>query len=155
MRRALALAAVAGLACTREPREPPAPTPAPDAATRAPAQAVAPAEPAAGVQASPAPAAQATPTTSTGRRIEITVNEAGFSPREVKVKKGEPATLVFTRVTDRTCITAIDIPAENVKQLELPLNEPTAVTITPVNAGVEAFHCNAMAMGNGKIVVEE
>jgi plastocyanin domain-containing protein len=90
-----------------------------------------------------------------GRRIEIVVNETGFSPREVKVKKGEPAKLVFTRVTDRTCITAIDIPAEDVKGLELPLDEPVAVTITPKKAGVEAFHCTAMAMGNGKIVVEE
>jgi Cu(I)/Ag(I) efflux system membrane fusion protein len=85
---------------------------------------------------------------------EIKVTDDGFVPSEVKVKKGEPATLVFTRTTERTCITAIDIPDEGVKKVELPLNKPVAVTITPKKAGVEAFHCSAMAMGNGKIVVE-
>lgn len=89
------------------------------------------------------------------RRVEIKVTEAGFEPREVKLKKGEPATLVFTRLTDATCITAIDIPDENVKKLELPLGKPASVTVTPRKAGVEAFHCSAMGMGNGKLVVEE
>ena len=103
----------------------------------------------AGAAPAAAPAAQA------GRKIEITVNEAGFEPREIKLKKGEPATLVFTRKTERTCITAIDIPAEDVKKLKLPLNQPVALTITPKKAGVEAFHCSAMGMGNGKLVVED
>jgi plastocyanin domain-containing protein len=98
-----------------------------------------------------APAAEA----KAARKIAIQVNEEGFQPREVKLKKGEPVTLVFTRVTDRTCITAVDIPDENVKKLKLPLNEPVALTITPKKAGVEAFHCTAMGMGNGKLVVEE
>jgi plastocyanin domain-containing protein len=90
-----------------------------------------------------------------GRQIEITVTETGFEPREIKLKKGEAATLVFTRKTEHTCITAIDIPAEDVKKLKLPLNQPVALTITPKKAGVEAFHCTAMAMGNGKLIVEE
>jgi plastocyanin domain-containing protein len=90
-----------------------------------------------------------------GRKIEIKVNEQGFVPREVKLRKGEPVTLVFTRVTERTCITAIDIPDENVKKLELPLNEPVALALTPKKAGVEAFHCTAMGMGNGKLVIED
>jgi plastocyanin domain-containing protein len=90
-----------------------------------------------------------------GRKVEIKVTDAGFEPREVKTRKGEALTLVFTRVTDRTCITAVDIPAEKVKGLELPLNKPVAVTVTPQKAGVEAFYCTAMAMGNGKIHVQE
>ncbi|HEU4382243.1 MAG TPA: cupredoxin domain-containing protein [Anaeromyxobacteraceae bacterium] len=94
------------------------------------------------------------PAAPAGRKVEIKVTDAGFEPREVKAKKGEPLTLVFTRVTDRTCITAIDIPAEKVKAFDLPLNKPVSLTITPAKAGVEAFHCTAMAMGNGKIVVE-
>ena len=89
-----------------------------------------------------------------GRRVEIKVTDAGFEPREVKAKKGEPLTLVFTRVTDATCIRAIDIPDENVKNLKLPLNQAVSVTVTPKKAGVEKFHCTAMAMGNGQIVVE-
>ncbi len=101
----------------------------------------------AGEKPSAQPVAQA-------RRIDIKVTDAGFEPREIRVKKGEPVTLVFTRVTDRTCITAIDIPDEEVKKLELPLNRPAEVTITPKKPGVEAFHCSAMAMGNGRIHVE-
>lgn len=90
-----------------------------------------------------------------GRKVEIKVTDAGFEPNQVKAQKGKPVTLVFTRTTDRTCITAVDIPDENVKALELPLGKPVAVTITPKKAGVEPFHCTAMGMGNGKIVVQD
>jgi plastocyanin domain-containing protein len=100
-------------------------------------------------------AAEKPSTAAQGQRIEIVVNDSGFEPREVKVKKGQPTTLVFTRKTDHTCITAVDIPAENVKKLKLPLNQPVSVTVTPKKAGVEAFHCSAMAMGDGKLIVED
>jgi plastocyanin domain-containing protein len=98
-----------------------------------------------------APALAAEP----ARKVDIKVTDAGFEPREVKAKKGQPLTLVFTRTTDRTCITAIDIPDEKVKGVELPLNKAVAVTVTPKKAGVEAFHCSAMAMGNGKLIVAD
>jgi plastocyanin domain-containing protein len=89
-----------------------------------------------------------------GKKIEIKVTSAGFEPREIKVKKGEPVTLTFLRTTDKTCIKAIDIPAEKVKNFELPLDKAVSLTFTPAKAGVEKFHCTAMAMGDGKIVVE-
>jgi plastocyanin domain-containing protein len=89
------------------------------------------------------------------RKVAIQVTDAGFEPREVKAKKGQPVTLVFTRVTDRTCITAIDIPDEKVKGLELPLNQAVSVTVTPKKAGTEPFHCTAMGMGNGKLIVAD
>jgi len=89
------------------------------------------------------------------RRVEIKVTEDGFQPREVQLKKGERVTLVFTRVTDDTCITAIDIPAERVAKLELPLNKPVSVAITPSKAGTEEFHCSAMGMGDGRLIVSE
>lgn len=99
------------------------------------------------------PALAADPPPATGNKIEIKVTDKGFEPQEIKVKKGQPVTLSFLRTTDRTCIKAIDIPAEKVKGFELPLNKAVAVTITPAKAGVEKFHCTAMAMGGGKIVV--
>ncbi len=86
--------------------------------------------------------------------IVIKVTENGFEPKEVKVKKGVATTLTFLRTTDRTCIKAVDIPAEKVKAFQLPLDKPVTLTITPAKAGVEKFHCTAMAMGDGKIVVE-
>ena len=91
----------------------------------------------------------------TERRVEIKVTADGFQPHEVKLKKGEHVTLVFTRVTDDTCITAIDIPAEHVSNLELPLGDPVPVTFTPAKAGTEEFHCSAMGMGDGRLIVLE
>ncbi len=46
--------------------------------------------------------------------VQIKVTGRGFEPQQVKVKKGQPTTLVFTRTSDRTCITAVDIPAERI-----------------------------------------
>jgi plastocyanin domain-containing protein len=51
-------------------------------------------------------------------------------------------------------MTAVDIPEENVKELELPLNKTVTVTFTPKKTGTERFHCSAMAMGKGRIIVE-
>ncbi len=90
-----------------------------------------------------------------GKKVAIKVTADGFQPQQIKVKKGVPTTLEFTRVTEDTCITELDIPAENVKELALPLNKPVSVTVTPRKAGVEKFHCSAMGMGDGKIVVED
>lgn len=104
--------------------------------------------------ASAAAATQSASTPAAGRTVEIKVTEAGFQPREVKARVGEPLTLVFTRVTDRTCIIAIDIPDEKVKGFQLPLDKPVSLTITPATVGVRAFHCSAMGMGGGRIVVE-
>jgi plastocyanin domain-containing protein len=90
-----------------------------------------------------------------GKRVEIKVTRAGFEPRQIKLKKGEPVTLVFTRTTEETCITAVDIPDEGVQGLDLPLGKPVSVTLTPKKAGTEPFHCTAMGMGNGKLIVRE
>ncbi|HEX8909766.1 MAG TPA: cupredoxin domain-containing protein [Anaeromyxobacteraceae bacterium] len=97
------------------------------------------------------------PATAPGaaRQVSIQVTDRGFEPKEVRVKRGQPTTLVFTRLTDRTCITAIDIPAEGVKKLELPLRQAVSLTITPKSNGIEKFHCTAMGMGGGKIIVED
>lgn len=96
------------------------------------------------------PAAAADPA-----RVEVKVTDAGFEPREITAKKGQPLAITFLRTTDRTCIRAIDIPGEKVKGFDLPLNKPVTLTITPQKAGVQPFHCTAMAMGNGRIVVKD
>ena len=104
----------------------------------------------------PAKAAEKTPAAAkAGKKVAIKVTADGFQPHQIKVKKGEATTLEFTRVTDDTCITELDIPAENVKEFPLPLNKTVSLTITPKKAGVEKFHCSAMGMGDGKIIVED
>jgi plastocyanin domain-containing protein len=101
------------------------------------------------------PDARAPATAPGAVRVSIQVTDRGFEPKEVRVKRGQPTTLVFTRLTDRTCITAIDIPAEGVKKLELPLRQAVSLTITPKLNGIEKFHCSTMGMGGGKIIVED
>lgn len=96
----------------------------------------------------------AAPPAGSVKEVQIKVTSKGFEPQVVKAKKGQPISLVFTRTTEETCITAIDMPAEDVKSFELPLNKAVTLTITPKNAGVEKFHCSAMAMGDGKLIVE-
>jgi membrane fusion protein, copper/silver efflux system len=88
-------------------------------------------------------------------KVEVKVTEEGFQPKTVKAKKGQPLTMVFTRTTDSTCITAIDIPDLKVKEFDLPLNKAVSLTVTPTKAGVAKFHCSAMGMGDGKIVVAD
>jgi plastocyanin domain-containing protein len=107
--------------------------------------------------AADAPAKSSLPASSSAavRTVKIKVTDAGFEPREIRVKKGEPTELVFLRTTDQTCITAVDIPDEKVSKFELPLDKPVALIIRPTKVGVEAFHCSAMGMGNGKIIVHE
>lgn len=102
-----------------------------------------------------APAFAAESAAKGGQKVDIKVTDDGFVPREIKVKKGQPTTLVFTRVTDATCITAIDIPDEKVKEFQLPFNKAVSLTVTPKKKGVEKFHCSAMGMGDGKLIVED
>ena len=61
--------------------------------------------------------------------IEVTAGKKGFNPSSVHFKKGDPATLVFTRTTDETCATSVVFPELNVKK-DLPKGEPVAITIS-------------------------
>jgi len=101
-----------------------------------------------------APAFAGPPDAPKAKEVQIKVTDNGFEPREVRAKKDQPIALVFTRTTERTCITAIDMPAENVKSFELPLHKAVTLTVTPRKVGVEKFHCSAMGMGDGKLIVE-
>jgi plastocyanin domain-containing protein len=89
---------------------------------------------------------------ATAQTVALTVTEHGFSPERVTVKKGEPVTLVITRITDKTCATAISIPGYDIKR-ELPLNKPVSITFTPKSAGEIKYVCG-MGMPGGVIVVD-
>jgi plastocyanin domain-containing protein len=88
-----------------------------------------------------------------GRRIELTVTGQGFSPTPVKVKRGEPLTLVVTRTTDRTCAKEIVIPSEGI-HVALPLNQPVEVRLTPKKTGELKYGCAMDQMIAGVLVVE-
>jgi plastocyanin len=88
-----------------------------------------------------------------GKRYDIRVEDAGYSPEKLLVKVGEEATLVFTRVTWGTCGKTVVIPQLEVKE-DQPYNEPVAVSFRPTQAGEIGFACG-MDMMKGTIVVTQ
>jgi len=88
-----------------------------------------------------------------GQLVELTVTEEGFVPSPVKVRAGEPVTLVVTRRTDRTCATEILIPAYDIEE-ELPLDEPVTITFTPTQTGEIQYGCGMGQMIGGVLLVE-
>jgi len=81
--------------------------------------------------------------------VPIRVTEKGFEPSRIEVKKGTNATLVFTRMTDKTCATDV-IFGENGAHLDLPLNQPVRIALGTVNDNIP-FACG-MKMITGEIV---
>lgn len=80
--------------------------------------------------------------------VPIQVTEHGFEPNRIEVVKGANTTLVFTRVTDRTC--AKDVVINNGAHLDLPLNQPVRIGLGTVNSTIP-FACG-MKMVTGEVV---
>jgi plastocyanin domain-containing protein len=87
------------------------------------------------------------------RTVEIAVTEDGFVPSPIKVKKGEPLTLVVTRKTDATCARHLVLDEEHIKQ-ELPLGKPVRISFTPKKAGELKYGCAMGKMVAGLLRVE-
>lgn len=94
----------------------------------------------------------AAPTGSHDQSVPITVGTAGFAPDRIELKAGIPTRLVFTRTTDETCATEIQVPGFDIGPTSLPLNEPTSIEITPPADGSATFACG-MDMVTGTIIV--
>ncbi|MFT3925796.1 MAG: cupredoxin domain-containing protein [Myxococcales bacterium] len=86
-------------------------------------------------------------------RVEMTVTEHGFEPQNVRVKSGEPVTLVITRKTDSTCATEIVIDEYGVNT-KLPLNTAVTLSFTPKKSGMLKYGCAMQKMIGGVIKVE-
>jgi plastocyanin domain-containing protein len=108
--------------------------------------------PAVAATAAPQKAPAAAPAPA-GKTIEMSVTEKGFEPDVLKVKKGEPVTLVITRKTDRTCATEIVIDEEKIST-KLPLNKAVTVSFTPKKTGDMKYGCAMGKMIGGVLKVE-
>jgi plastocyanin domain-containing protein len=96
------------------------------------------------------PVVQAPPKTN---RITLEVTGDGFVPSNVKVKAGEPVTLVVTRKTDETCATDLLIEGTDINT-PLPLNKAVEIAWTPTKAGAVKFGCAMDKMIGGVLLVE-
>jgi plastocyanin domain-containing protein len=85
-------------------------------------------------------------------RVEMTITDKGFEPQNLRVKKGEPVTLIITRKTDTTCATEIVIDEYKI-HTKLPLNQPVTVTFTPSKSGELKYGCAMKKMIGGVIKV--
>jgi plastocyanin domain-containing protein len=99
------------------------------------------------------PAPKSAPAPAAGKTIQMSVTEKGFEPALVKVKKGEPVTLVITRKTEKTCATEIVIDEEKIST-KLPLNQAVTVSFTPKKAGDMKYGCAMGKMIGGVLKVE-
>lgn len=78
--------------------------------------------------------------------------DGGYQPNQVTFKQGEPAELVFKRVSDRGCVQVVQSQALGFKR-ELPLNEEVHFPIDTTTPGTYGFACG-MDMVKGQVVVE-
>ncbi len=83
--------------------------------------------------------------------VAITVDADGFKPSAVTLKKGAPATLVFTRTVDDTCATEVVFPELSIKK-ELPKNTPVSITVPTDKEQKLTFQCG-MGMYKSSVVV--
>ena len=85
------------------------------------------------------------------QEVEIEV-KGGYDPGVVRLKRGQPARLVFNRQETSPCSEEIVIPAFGVKQFLAPFKK-TIVEIMPNEAGTFDMTCG-MSMLHGKLLVE-
>ena len=98
------------------------------------------------------PAAQAAAGAGGVQEVTIAV-QGGYSPAQVRVKKGAPVRLVFDRQETSGCSEEVVIPEFGIRRF-LPAFQKTTVEITPQKAGTFDFTCG-MSMLRGKLTVEE
>ncbi len=89
---------------------------------------------------------------SEGGKVAVKVDESGFAPSSIEVKKGVPTQLIFTRTSDSTCATEVVFPDLNVTK-ELPLNTPVAITVPTDVDRTLVFQCG-MGMYRSKLVIK-
>ncbi|HKQ70693.1 MAG TPA: cupredoxin domain-containing protein [Polyangiaceae bacterium] len=86
------------------------------------------------------------------QQTKVTVDSKGFSPSEIKVEKGKPASLVFVRTTDKTCATEVVFPELKLKK-DLPLNTAVSIDVPTTEARTLTFQCG-MAMYKSAVLIQ-
>lgn len=96
---------------------------------------------------------QQTKAQKSSKALQVTVDDQGFHPANLKVQANVPSKITFVRTSNKTCATTVVIPGYNIKR-ELPLNKSVTVELKPAKTGEVAFACG-MGMLKGKLVVTD
>jgi hypothetical protein len=86
------------------------------------------------------------------QRAAIEVTSSGYTPATIRLERGLPAELVFTRTTASGCTAEVHIPEVGVAKTALPQGEAVTVLFTPGTSGAFAFLCG-MDMLRGTLIV--
>src|SRR5947208_2778006 len=73
----------------------------------------------------------------TGSKIQtasVALTEKGYEPTSIKLRRGVPAHVTFTRKVSATCATEVVLPDYGIRRA-LPLNEAVTVEFTPEKPG--------------------
>jgi len=73
------------------------------------------------------------------RRVPVEANKEGYTPGQIGGKPGEKLVLVFTRTADSSCIAQLKTP--DGKLIDLPMNAPVEVAVTVPASGEVGFAC--------------
>lgn len=81
----------------------------------------------------------------------VLISEQGFTPYNIRLRRGVPVRLIFLRKTDATCATEVVIADYGIRR-SLPLNQSVTINLTPKKSGEIGFACG-MNMMRGKLIV--
>lgn len=83
--------------------------------------------------------------------VSVVLNEKGYQPDSLRLRKDVPARLTFTRKVEGGCGTEVLIADYGIRR-ELPFNQPVTIEFTPNTTGEFKFACG-MDMLKGKLIV--
>ncbi len=74
------------------------------------------------------------------RQVRVTISEAGIEPSEIRAEAGDSVTLLFRRITERTCAKEINFVGRGL-QVAVPLDLEVRITIDVNEPGLVRFGC--------------
>lgn len=94
----------------------------------------------------------ATATIKADKQVVNVLVKGGYSPEQIELKQGVPATLNFKRTDTSTCLERVVFPDFGINQA-LPQNQTVTITIDTSKAGTYEWACG-MNMFHGKVIVK-
>lgn len=82
----------------------------------------------------------------------VTVDQKGFHPTHLELKKGGPGTITFLRTSDDTCAKEVVFKQLDIKK-ELPLDQPVSIDVPTSEARDLTFACG-MGMFESTLTIQ-